>query len=291
MNQVETEQTRHNDNPDYILGHTNHELQRLIEQGRFFGDLTAQVLQMAGLSQGMRVLDIGCGAGDVSFLAAAMVGPTGYVIGVDRSAEATALARQRAQQAGLANVEFITGELGELELDRTVDALIGRLVLMYVADPAALLRHLLRFVKPGGVVAFQELDTSAAKAEPYCELFATMAERINQTFIRAGIDPVIGPKLNRIFQEAGLVAPEMILGGRVASRADSPAFPYMEQLARTLLPLIVKMGMGTAEEIGIDTLAERLREEVIGKQATVFMPPLVGAWAQIAWTQIAWAQI
>lgn len=81
------------DIPDYVLGHSSAELQRLIDQSRFFGDLTAQVLRQAGLGRGMRVLDVGCGAGDVSFLAASIVGPTGEVIGIDRSPN-SALARR-----------------------------------------------------------------------------------------------------------------------------------------------------------------------------------------------------
>ena len=59
----------------YLIRHSGDELNRLISQARFFGDLTGQVLDMAGLKSGMRVLDVGCGAGDVSFLAASMVGP------------------------------------------------------------------------------------------------------------------------------------------------------------------------------------------------------------------------
>jgi hypothetical protein len=61
----------------YILGHDRDELDRLIYQARFFGGLTEEVLRRAGLAPGMRVLDVGCGTGDVSFLAARLVGPTG----------------------------------------------------------------------------------------------------------------------------------------------------------------------------------------------------------------------
>jgi SAM-dependent methyltransferase len=82
--------------PRYILGHDRDELDRLIDQARFFGDLTEEVLRRAGVGPGMRVLDLGCGTGDVSFLAARLVGPTGAVLGVDRSPEAVAVAERRA---------------------------------------------------------------------------------------------------------------------------------------------------------------------------------------------------
>ena len=123
---------------DYALGHNHEELQRLIGQSRFLGELTEEVLRAAGIGPGMRVLDVGCGAGDVSFLAATLVGAGGSVVGVDRSAEAIALAKRRAADVGLANVSFVTQDLQDLATEARFDAIIGRLVLMYFPEPAAL---------------------------------------------------------------------------------------------------------------------------------------------------------
>src|SRR5262245_3367828 len=100
---------------EYALGHSESELQRLIMQARFFGDLTRDVLQRAGVGSGMRILDAGCGAGDVSFLAASLVGAEGRVHGVDRSPEAIALAQQRAESAQLENVSFEVADLMQYE--------------------------------------------------------------------------------------------------------------------------------------------------------------------------------
>ncbi|HSB00039.1 MAG TPA: methyltransferase domain-containing protein, partial [Anaerolineales bacterium] len=118
------EQAALTQNQTYILGHQDSELDRLIKQAHFYGDLTAHVLQLAGLKPGMRVLDIGCGAGDVSFLAAQFVGPKGMVISVDKSPEAIAVAARRAASARLTNMQFVTGDLLELQLAESVDALI-----------------------------------------------------------------------------------------------------------------------------------------------------------------------
>ena len=107
------------------------------------------MLRAAGIRPGMRVLDVGCGAGDVSFLAATLVGRDGSVVGVDRSAEAIALAKRRAADVGLANVSFVTQDLQELATDARFDAIIGRLVLMYFPEPDALLRRLLRAAAAG----------------------------------------------------------------------------------------------------------------------------------------------
>jgi SAM-dependent methyltransferase len=266
--------------PPYILGHDRDELDRLIGQARFFGDLTDEVLRRAGVGPGMRVLDVGCGTGDVSFLAARLVGPTGAVIGVDRSDEAITVAERRARGAGLANVSFAVQDLAELTLDTPVDALIGRLVLMYLDDPAAALRRLLGQVKPGGVVAFQEMDMGAVTWQPDCPLLAAAVDRIAQTFIRVGLDHRTGLKLARIYRDAGLPAPQTLQGARVESGPDSPVYAYIAQTTRTLLPLMERTGVATIAEVEVDSLAARLREELVAADATVVPPPLVGAWAR-----------
>lgn len=273
-------QTNLGQKPAYILGHSEDEMNRLISQARFFGDLTAQVLQLAGLGEGMRVLDVGCGAGDVSFLAANLVGPEGMVIGVDKSHEAISLASQRAAAAGLTNVQFLTQDLSDLVLAEPVDALIGRLVLMYFADPAVTLRRLAGFLKPGGIVAFHEFDLDGAKSEPACEVFETTLQRIKQTFSRAGADIRTGLKLGRIFQEAGLPTPQMILGARVESGPDSLIYDQVTQITRTLLPLMQRTGVATVEAVGLETLAGRIREEAVALNATLVSPSFIGAWTR-----------
>ncbi|MCI0727869.1 MAG: class I SAM-dependent methyltransferase [Chloroflexi bacterium] len=267
-------------NYQQILTHTNSELERLIEQARFFGDLTEHVFRLAGLAPGMRVLDVGCGTGDVSFLAAKLVEPEGQVIGVDKSPAATGLASQRAAEAGLTNVQFMTHDVTELVLDEQVDALLGRLVLMYFADPAVLLRRLSQFVRPGGLVVFHELDSTATKSLPRCELFETAVARINQTFTRAGADVQTGLKLAQIFIEAGLPRPEMIQAARLGSGPDSPVYKQITEITRTLLPLMERVGVATAAEVDIDTLADRLCQEVVANKATLVAPPFIGAWAR-----------
>lgn len=272
-------ENNHTNSSDYVLGHTQQELDRLIAQGKFIGDLTEHVLRLAGINSGLSVLDIGCGPGDVSFLARSLVGPDGAVIGVDRSPDAIAIARQRAQKAQLSNVEFIATDLDKLTLDQPVDALIGRLVLMYFPKPAVVLRHLLSFVKPGGIVAFQELDMESVVAQPMCDEFWLAGQRLNQTFARAGIDLRTGLKLPSIFQEAGLPAPQMLQLARVEHGPESQAYAWIAQLTRTLLPLMQQTGVAIADDVRVDTLAARMRDETVAKKAVLVLPPFIGAWA------------
>ena len=267
----------------YALGHAEDELDRIINVARFFGDLTEHVLHLAGLAPGMRVLDVGCGPGDVVFLAARFVGPEGTVIGVDTSPEAIEQAQQRTAAIGLTNVHFLTQDLSdsELVLDEAVDALIGRLVLQYFADPALVLRRLATLVKPGGLVAFQESDMKdGGYSEPVCPVYETALQRVMQTFTRIGADPRTGSRLAQIFEEADLPAPQMISHARVEHGSDSSIYNLVAQTTRVMLPLMQRTGVATAEEVGVETLAERIREEAVALNATLVTPPFIGAWAR-----------
>ncbi len=86
--------------PQYVLGRSETESQRLVQQSGFMRPSTERVFHKAGVATGMRVLDLGCGVGDVSFLAAEIVGPTGSVVGIDLDPGVLALARRRARKAG-----------------------------------------------------------------------------------------------------------------------------------------------------------------------------------------------
>ena len=106
------------DHTAYVLGHSDRELERLRRQANLVDPITRQFLIEAGVASGMHVLDIGSGAGDVAFLAAQLVGASGRVVGVDRSAAALARARSRASELSLGNVTFRESELSAMAFDQ-----------------------------------------------------------------------------------------------------------------------------------------------------------------------------
>jgi SAM-dependent methyltransferase len=248
--------------------------------GAELDQLTVRLLQSAGLGEGMTVLDAGCRSGDVSRLAAGMVGAAGSVIGVDKSPDMIAVATKRAAAAGLATIRFLARDIADLTLDEPVDALIGRMVLMHLADPAVVVRRLAGFVRPGGIVAFHEVDFGGVRSEPVCPIFGRAIERLKQTFSRIGVDGTTGLKLSRIFQEAGLPAPRMTLGALVERGPDSPLYAQIARMTGALLPLMERTGVAAAGEIGIESLTARMREEAVALDATVVSPSFVGAWTR-----------
>src|SRR5438445_4960027 len=142
----------------YALGHSAQELERLSHQAQAFGPFTRHLFEQAGIGPGMRVLDVGSGAGDVAFLAAELVGPSGNVIGVDRVGAAVEWATARASSREIKNVTFLEGDPALMPFDQKFDALVGRLVLMYYPDPVEAIQRLAWHVRPGGLMVFQEFD-------------------------------------------------------------------------------------------------------------------------------------
>jgi SAM-dependent methyltransferase len=273
--------TEHEGDAIYAPGYSEEERQRLIEQAGFFGGFTERLLVDAGIGPGMRVLDVGCGVGDVSLLVASLVRPEGAVLGVDSNPLALGHARERVSAMGLTNVDFVEGDIRDLAFDEPFDAAVGRLVLMYLADPAATLRRIAALLRPGGIIAFQELTlTESGLTYPEAPLLQRTGTLINETFRRAGTEMEMGLKLYPAFIAAGLPAPAMRAERPIGGGPDFPGYRWMAQITRSILPLMEQLGVANAENIDVETLVERLREEVVGSGGVVAMPTLMGAWAR-----------
>ena len=195
----------------YPMEYTEEELRRLRFQGRYWGAISLAVLQEAGIGSGMRVLDLGCGAGDFSLQAAELVGPSGSVLGIDRSPRAVQQARRRAAALKVNHLRFQAADLETIDLPLTFDALIGRFILMFLADPTDTLARMIDRLEPEGVVAFVETDLEVARSIPAVPRVETALEWIRETFRRAGINPDLGPRLWCLFRDAGLDEPRLVV--------------------------------------------------------------------------------
>lgn len=267
----------------YPLGRSDTETRRLMQQGAFQRVFTQRFLTTAGLAPGMRVLDAGSGAGDVALLAGELVGPEGSVVGTDVNPAVLAVARERALAAGFHWVTFVEGDCVEVSKQGEFDAVIGRLVLIYQPDPAAALRTFSRCLRPGGILAFQEFNFApeSIAEHPPTPVWTQFWAWFTDAFRHAGIDTYAGYNLFRRFQEAGLPAPQMELAAGVGGGPDWSGYDYAAATLRSIMPLLLKFGLATAEEVDIDTLADRLRAETVASGGVAKTPDLVGAWARV----------
>ena len=269
---------------DYPLGHSTSEQRRLAEQGLILRPLTERFFRDAGIGLGMHVLDVGCGVGDVTCLAAELVGSMGSVVGVDFAGPVLTTARSRALARDIDWVRFVEADVTTLTLNaldaRPFDAVVGRLVLMYQADATAVVRRLARLVRPGGVVAFLEGVVLPAQGWPVRPLYTTWIARVLETFERSRATIDMGLRLHQIFLDAGLPAPDARLEGVVIAGADTRGFHWFSDLIRSMAPAMERMGVVRPDPDELDTLADRLLAEATAAPGAVCGLALGGAWAR-----------
>jgi ubiquinone/menaquinone biosynthesis C-methylase UbiE len=266
---------------DYALGYTEQEAKRLQWQAALSEDILEDGLRRAGISAGMRVLDLGSGVGDVALALARFVGAEGSVLGVERWEPSIEVARRRCKAQDLANVSFVQGVLEEFEPEGRFDAIVGRFILQYLPTRSAILARLKRRLNPGGVMLFQEIDNSGSSEAPPSPLFGEVRGWIASAFAATGSVFDMGALLARTFLEAGLPRPQMIGVTRVESGPDTPYYEFLTEVLRSVLPVLQRDSAPPAEAIDIDTLAERLRADAVENERTLYASRIVSAWATV----------
>lgn len=133
-------------------------------------------------------------------------------------------------------------------------------------------------------MAFQEfhLNLSPASEPGPAPMFDCAFSWVVGAFRRAGIELRMGLKLYQTFLAAGLPAPCMQMDVHLLTPTDRLGSALAANTVRGALPYIETFGLASAEEVGIDTLEERLHAEVVARQAVVTEVALVGAWARKA---------
>jgi SAM-dependent methyltransferase len=266
----------------YLFGHSETETDRLLRQAKILGLYTRRLFEDAGISPGMKVLDVGSGAGDVAFIVADIVGRNGTVVGIDTNAELLTTARQRAEAVGLKNVSFRVGDVASASLDHDFDAVVGRCVLFFIQDRLTVLRRLVESVRRGGVIAFQEPGnaTLSASAIPPSPLLDQIWHWVVELYRKTGMDLYAGLRLFSLFKQANLPDPEMHLDAAVGGGPDWPGYEYIAGLVRTILPRLVEQGIVTVAEVDIESLADRLRDEIVRSTGVVTTWSFITAWAR-----------
>lgn len=263
---------------EYLFEQDEAEDERLRAQSDKLDELTADLFDKIGLQRGWRVLDLGSGAGNVSLLAAERVGPEGSVLGVDRDPSTVERAQADMARRGVRNVEFRVGDVQTLDnLEGSFDAVVGRLIYMYVADPVEALRQAYARLRPGGLVCLQEMDLSNLWAYPMTPLWQQVHGWLQRTLELAGVDARTGYRLFPSFRAAGLPDPELGIDWVIRGAGDLPDYTWADIVCGTL-PLMEKLGVTTREELGPETLSDRMKAELIAHDGVMMLGPCLHAW-------------
>ena len=169
--------------------------ERLRILSRVMWPTTLAFLKSIPLADDARCLDVGCGGGDVTVALSQMV-PNGYVTGIDFDASKIAICQEEARALGLKNVDFRTDDVtASPQSDELFDFIYVRFVLTHLRQPDLTLKRLHDQLRPGGILAVEDIDFDghvcfppSADFDRYVELYAKSARS-------RGCDPCIGPRL------------------------------------------------------------------------------------------------
>jgi ubiquinone/menaquinone biosynthesis C-methylase UbiE len=192
--------------PDqYLLGYRGAELERLQQQAQQLAHESVWLFDQIGIRSGARVIEIGCGPHGCLDLLAERVGPSGSVVGVERSADAVDLARKLIGERGLRNVEVLCRDARSTGLPRAAfDLVTARLVLVNIPEPEQVVAEAVALVRPGGWIALHEADWLAHVCDPPLAAWTTLVDLFVAYSQKNGIDPFIGRRLPRLLREAGV---------------------------------------------------------------------------------------
>lgn len=268
---------------NYILGQSTHEYERLMLQARLLRPYTEKYFRTAGLEPGMRVLDLGSGMGDVALLAADIVGPSGAVVGLDRDANVLKRATERTVEQGCSSwVTFQATNLEDFAPPELFDAVIGRYILLYQPDPGATIRKLTQFLKPGGIVAFHELDfTDPRPSDPPCALWDEVYALLHGAFTRAGAPPDYGRRVATAFVDAGLGFPTVVADSVIGGAPGSYVYRWIANTFISVVPRFKDLGLALPDHIPADqTLHAKLEKAVQAAGSQLLGPTQYGAWTR-----------
>lgn len=264
---------------DYILGHTATEQLRLIRQAKFLAPATEHFLRDAGISSGMRVLDIGCGMGDVTLLVAQLVGAEGRVVSIDMDQASIETAQNRASAAGFDNTTYHRADIATFTDGEPFDAIVGRLVVEFLPDPIAAICRLCGLLRPGGIMALQEPSWRIwLNHTSHLPLRWAVTTLLRDTFVAGGANTEMELPLYQGFMAANLTSPQLRLELPIG---NSPEF-------RSLLHdlLLAVWTRAEAHRLPLHTLGDpttlalRLDEELDANKAFASFVALIGAFAR-----------
>jgi len=265
----------------YVMGHDDRERRRLVLQASILNPVTEELFRRAGISSGMNVLDIGCGVGDVSLLAARLVGRHGSVTSVDIDPAALKTLETRASAGGMTHIACIEGDIHEWKPGRRFDAVVGRHILIHSKDPLSVLRRCAAVLHQRGLAVFHEYDFSVAhRGWPPTPLRDRTMAVFDRFFARVTCSNM-GSRLPTLLMEAGFERPDCRAEYPIGGGVDSVYHEWIAEALRSIHRRAIAQGVIAEGDFEVDTLEQQLREEVRAGNSCIPAPAMVGAFTRL----------
>ena len=250
--------------------------ERLRLLSRVMHPTTTALLDRLGLRDGLTCLDVGCGGGDVTLDLAHRVAPHGRAVGIDIDETKLALARHEAQQQGVRNLEYRLCDTSDLVAASEFDVVHVRYLLTHLRDPADAIARFYQQLRPGGIVAVEDIDFSGYFTYPESSAFRRYQELYTAVVHKRGGDPNIGPKLPLLLSTGGFEEVNVCVVQPMALRGDvkliSPM--TMESIADT----VFEEGLATRDEI--DMVVRSLYEFAANPRTLAGAARVVQVWGR-----------
>lgn len=250
--------------------------ERLRTLSRVMHGCTSALLDRLGLRDGMTGLDVGCGGGDATIEIARRVAPRGRAVGADIDETKLALARDEARQRGVANVEFRPLDVRAAGGAPEYDVVYARFLLTHLSDPAGAVGAFYRHLRPGGIVAVEDIDFDGSVAYPPSKAFTRYRELYCALVRARGGDPNIGPRLPLLLEDAGFDRVEVCVVQPIGTRGEVKLLNplTMENIADAA----VRDGLATREET--DEIVRELHAFAADPKTVTGLPRVVQAWGR-----------
>jgi SAM-dependent methyltransferase len=263
---------------EYVLATGAQALGRLLMLDDIYAPAGRRGLLHAGLTQGMRVADFGCGVGAMTRNLAALVGPDGHATGIDLHQPQLVQARNLCAESGLSNVSFWKADACDTKLpENTFDLAYCRFLLIHLPDPVACLREMMRVLKPGGIIFAEDGDLRSGGSSPSSALdhFGGLFERLGP---KKGVDYRLGRDLYHLVRRAGFEDVETDIYQPAYSRGKERAF--LKWSIEEAGPGLIGAGLLTGSEL--EYTLDQMQTASADPNLLVLMPRMSQVWGRKA---------
>jgi SAM-dependent methyltransferase len=208
---------------------------------------------------------------------ARMVGPRGAVVGIDIDDVKLELARREAADASVRNIEYRHAGIDEIAADGAYDVAYARFLLSHLPDPAAALDRLAGAVRPGGVVAVQDIEYVGAFCHPPSRAYDAAWDLYPRVAAYGGGDALLGRRLPGLFADAGFEAIGVNLEQPAGSDADIKLLTALT--FESIADMAVAAGLANAGDL--DELMHELHAFAARPDSTLSLPRMVQVWGRV----------